>query len=1359
MFKISDIIEIFPGMSSTVYLKKEFYDTAKNRKRMQGYKPITSHRKIFLKIAKSFMPNENKVHLLVGHYGTGKSHLLLMLANYFSQTLQMPELKTFFKTFDEVDESISKQIKNYRGSGRYLVAIPNYASKEDFSEILLDAINTSFKNEGFSQDIDSVYKESLRTLRKWEEEETSGKAIFPKFTKFQDLLSEHDGINSIMTLKNKIKGYDRSALNIFKEIYNKLESQPFRYNADNIVEILGETVKSDAFKSRYKGIVILFDEFDHTLKNRRISIEVVQEFAELCKNSNDIIFVGSLHKELSSFANKYSEIDFRTVQQRFKPIEMRKEGLEEIAGAIVSIKKNSPIYIDKVKDNMQQVYSKINDIRRLKLFDWIQKPEEINEKIIDAVYPLHPLAMACLLNLSTSIGSYNRTLFTFLGGEGTDEDNEFSYKAFINEKNIIGEDGLLNLYTTDLLVDYFQKELNVDNTDIREMIKRIIISYDSSLQEYKKNVSQENTLFDNTKPIYSKILKLMLVFEIVGIENRELNFMFGLNFQIKDKNVLSNALKAMCQQKVIFYNKTGKVYEFRMGTEVEWNGSIEIETERLINSGEINIADDFLDINKLPGETHFLKARKYNGIKSTDRQLLRIFDTVKNFTVEKILDDGNKIDYFTYYENQLLRNKEWKENYDGIVIYLIVENDEEIKEARIKCKKNNSDYIMVVIPEKKIPIEEDYLNLKAALLVKDSEEYKESAIADQARLDESFIGDINKGFIKVYNDQRNKYLSGKQSIWYGKNGEVIEKKPRNEQDVVNKFLLKLYDKFNDLNDDEFNRIHKALTGNKKIILTDAVNHLLEAGLSIEINTSFGNDKGFIRYLKNIFFDLRLLKQIQKSRGIISCEIEKDESIYQDKFPALYDMIEEVKRKDEINISKFIQKYGEAPYGLGQYSLIFFIAFIIKYFGDELFYKKEPSFPGEINIQSFDQVNDIVNSQTKFALFKRRALDDVQKDFLINIYKHYSQESLPVDVVPKMKDTVTAIQNWFENLNKLNQSEDFYDDTKIKGYLRFLYECNPSDAYNSLFCKMQTIFGYEEDDRLDKEIKDTILKGIESFDKTINNKDEEIRNKIFQKFLEIFNTNGKTYDNLAESVQDWYNDLDENQKELANQSNDSHPLIYHLKDTLNIREVIFDLIPSSQNYGLGRVEDWNTNNNIKIYLDKVKKGLEKIDELKVKVDIPIIDVKNADSFNLKTTRPLIRYESKNDLELNVLLPDNASEIHISYQNEDPKKQGVQIKKTKNKIKIVPDRNDQTIQMVSLDKDGNYSQTIILQLKEKFLGMVKEHLYGFELESPKNEKDAGLAIKDLIYKFILSKKLNKNKLALELKKIILDLTNEN
>ena len=146
MAKIAEVVKLYSGMSHTVNLKFEFYDKVKNKARMEGYKPIKSHRDIILTLVKAFQPgNTYKSSVLTGHYGTGKSHLLLMLANIFSQTPEQPELKTFFETFKEADPEVARQIKNIRGNGRYLVVIPDYTSTSDFNEVILNALEESLQ--------------------------------------------------------------------------------------------------------------------------------------------------------------------------------------------------------------------------------------------------------------------------------------------------------------------------------------------------------------------------------------------------------------------------------------------------------------------------------------------------------------------------------------------------------------------------------------------------------------------------------------------------------------------------------------------------------------------------------------------------------------------------------------------------------------------------------------------------------------------------------------------------------------------------------------------------------------------------------------------------------------------------------------------------------------------------------------------------------------------------------------------------------------------------------------------------------------------------------------------------------------
>src|SRR5450759_1127128 len=106
MSKIRDIIQINSGYTSYVDLVNEYYSLEKNRVRMERYKPITAHRLAFEKIAGSLNPKDRRFYFLSGSYGTGKSHLLLMLANYFASPSDLPEMSTFFQNYETAQKQV-----------------------------------------------------------------------------------------------------------------------------------------------------------------------------------------------------------------------------------------------------------------------------------------------------------------------------------------------------------------------------------------------------------------------------------------------------------------------------------------------------------------------------------------------------------------------------------------------------------------------------------------------------------------------------------------------------------------------------------------------------------------------------------------------------------------------------------------------------------------------------------------------------------------------------------------------------------------------------------------------------------------------------------------------------------------------------------------------------------------------------------------------------------------------------------------------------------------------------------------------------------------------------------------------------
>ncbi len=85
MTQISKLIKINSGYTSYVDLYEDYYDIAKNRGRMERYKPIAAHRQAFEKIASALNPLDRRFYFLSGSYGTGKSHLLFNACKLFCQ--------------------------------------------------------------------------------------------------------------------------------------------------------------------------------------------------------------------------------------------------------------------------------------------------------------------------------------------------------------------------------------------------------------------------------------------------------------------------------------------------------------------------------------------------------------------------------------------------------------------------------------------------------------------------------------------------------------------------------------------------------------------------------------------------------------------------------------------------------------------------------------------------------------------------------------------------------------------------------------------------------------------------------------------------------------------------------------------------------------------------------------------------------------------------------------------------------------------------------------------------------------------------------------------------------------------------
>ena len=81
MAKIAEVVKLKSGYANFVELKSAFEASQENADRMAMYRPTKAHRVAFERICRGLSQiTDKKFYLLSGSYGTGKSHLMTVIA-------------------------------------------------------------------------------------------------------------------------------------------------------------------------------------------------------------------------------------------------------------------------------------------------------------------------------------------------------------------------------------------------------------------------------------------------------------------------------------------------------------------------------------------------------------------------------------------------------------------------------------------------------------------------------------------------------------------------------------------------------------------------------------------------------------------------------------------------------------------------------------------------------------------------------------------------------------------------------------------------------------------------------------------------------------------------------------------------------------------------------------------------------------------------------------------------------------------------------------------------------------------------------------------------------------------------------
>ena len=194
-------IDVAKGFQTSVNIAYDLY----NSEKVAGFIPTLSSLEIIEDVLLSTAPNAtNRARILIGAYGRGKSHIILVLLSllFKKDKAQFAALLDKMKT---ANSKLYEYTEEYLNSGRKLLPIVVSGSSSSLTQSFLYALQQALNDENLSGIMpDTHFKASVNAIENWKEE-------YPEtYEKFLSALDEPIE-DFILSLKEYSKSlYERS---------------------------------------------------------------------------------------------------------------------------------------------------------------------------------------------------------------------------------------------------------------------------------------------------------------------------------------------------------------------------------------------------------------------------------------------------------------------------------------------------------------------------------------------------------------------------------------------------------------------------------------------------------------------------------------------------------------------------------------------------------------------------------------------------------------------------------------------------------------------------------------------------------------------------------------------------------------------------------------------------------------------------------------------------------------------------------------------------------------------------------------------------------------------------------------------
>lgn len=649
--KYSEIIGVNENFQYSVNLQFDINNIAK----IKEYIPTKDGCELLKKYIASVSGGKNRATTLIGPYGKGKSHLLLVLITLLNDydKNDIKYIDDFIEKTKDVDFEFYESIKEIRKKEIKLMPVIINSNYGDLNQAFLLALSEALEREKLNNIVTNTYFDvAIKVIEKWEEKYKEA------IVDFSTCLKEYNC--SLRKLKLGLKNYSEKYYDIFKNVYSCiLHGQEFNPLVNSDIVKTYKDLAHEINQYGYSGIFIVFDEFSKFLEyvdnsHMMRDLKILQDFAELANrtSSDEQIHISCItHKSMNQYTNNMDDEKgnaFRTVEGRFKELYFNRslEQNYEIVSYALEKKNNfDSYYLNKFKKE-EQFYE---SIKKINIFRDVNDIEKI---LFKGCFPLNPITVYSLIGLSEKIAQNERTLFTFL----TDDDSN-SLKSFIGNN----DKGLFNI---NKIYDYFKMLFKKENDSL---IKDLWIKSENAISKTKE---------DNQISIIKAIAIIYMINESEIFVPDDETIRLSLNMS---KETYQKSINELVDKSIIKRRKITDELEFT----TVYNRELSKEIKRLADTlfFDINTRDV---MNEVMSKRYSLP-RRYNEQFKITRFFLNVF-----ISEEQLLNMDNFDILF-------------EENYcDGIILNLIRES-RNIQNIRDHFESINSNNVVLEIPKTVFP--------------------------------------------------------------------------------------------------------------------------------------------------------------------------------------------------------------------------------------------------------------------------------------------------------------------------------------------------------------------------------------------------------------------------------------------------------------------------------------------------------------------------------------------------------------------------------------------------------------------------------------------------------------------------------